>query len=337
MDANLLAVIGLIFVALIFDYINGFHDAANSIATIVSTRVLSPGQAVIWAAVFNFIAAFTFGTAVAKTVGSGLVDISIVTFAVIFAGLIGAIVWDLITWYFGLPTSSSHALIGGYAGAAVAKSGMSAIIASGWTKTLIFIVLAPLMGMVLGFFIMMATMWVFHGFAPARVDRWFRRLQLFSAAAYSLGHGGNDAQKTMGIIAGVLVAGGYLQLVDGHLPIPFWVIMAAHAAIALGTLSGGWRIIHTMGSKITKLQPVGGFAAETAGAISLFTATHLGIPVSTTHTITGAIIGVGSIKRLSAVRWGVAGRIVWAWILTIPASAAIAAFVYWIVAATVAP
>jgi inorganic phosphate transporter, PiT family len=337
MDANLIAVIGLIFVALIFDYINGFHDAANSIATIVSTRVLSPGQAVIWAAVFNFIAAFTFGTAVAKTVGSGLVDISIVTFAVIFAGLIGAIVWDLITWYFGLPTSSSHALIGGYAGAAVAKSGMSAIIASGWTKTLVFIVLAPLMGMVLGFFIMMLTMWVFHGFAPARVDRWFRRLQLFSAAAYSLGHGGNDAQKTMGIIAGVLVAGGYLQLVDGHLPIPFWVIMAAHAAIALGTLSGGWRIIHTMGSKITKLQPVGGFAAETAGAISLFTATHLGIPVSTTHTITGAIIGVGSIKRLSAVRWGVAGRIVWAWILTIPASAAIAAFVYWIVAATVAP
>jgi PiT family inorganic phosphate transporter len=337
MDANLLAVIGLIVVALIFDYINGFHDAANSIATVVSTRVLTPGKAVIWAAFFNFAAAFLAGTAVAKTVGSGLVDISIVSFAVIFAGLIGAIVWDLITWYFGLPTSSSHALIGGYAGAAVAKAGMSAIIASGWTKTLIFIVLAPLMGMVLGFFIMMLTMWLFHGFAPGRVDRWFRRLQLFSAAAYSLGHGGNDAQKTMGIIAGVLVAGGYLQLVDGHLPIPFWVIMAAHAAIALGTLSGGWRIIHTMGSKITKLQPVGGFAAETAGAISLFTATHLGIPVSTTHTITGAIIGVGSIKRLSAVRWGVAGRIVWAWILTIPASAAIAAFVYWIVAATVAP
>jgi PiT family inorganic phosphate transporter len=337
MDSNLLAVVGLIVVALIFDYINGFHDAANSIATVVSTRVLSPGQAVVWAATFNFIAAFTFGTAVAKTVGSGLVDISIVTFAVIFAGLIGAIVWDLITWYFGLPTSSSHALIGGYAGAAVTKAGFTAIIASGWTKTLIFIVLAPLMGMVLGFFIMMLTMWLFHGFAPGRVDRWFRRLQLVSAAAYSLGHGGNDAQKTMGIIAGVLVAGGYLQLVDGKLPIPFWVIMAAHAAIALGTLSGGWRIIHTMGSKITKLQPVGGFAAETAGAISLFTATHLGIPVSTTHTITGAIIGVGSIKRLSAVRWGVAGRIVWAWILTIPASAAIAAVVYWIVATTIAP
>jgi PiT family inorganic phosphate transporter len=338
MESNFLAVVGLIIVALTFDYINGFHDAANSIATVVSTRVLSPGKAVIWAAVFNFIAAFTFGTAVAKTVGSGLVDIHIVTFAVIFAGLIGAIVWDLITWYFGLPTSSSHALIGGYAGAAVAKAGWVAIIASGWTKTLIFIVLAPLIGMVLGFTIMLATMWIFRGFSPGRVDRWFRRLQLLSAAAYSLGHGGNDAQKTMGIIAGALVAGGYLQLgPGGQLPIPLWVILSAHAAIALGTLSGGWRIIHTMGSKITKLQPVGGFAAETAGAISLFTATHLGIPVSTTHTITGAIIGVGSIKRLSAVRWGIAGRIVWAWVLTIPASAAIAAVVYLVVAATVAP
>jgi PiT family inorganic phosphate transporter len=337
MDPNFLAVVGLILVALTFDYINGFHDAANSIATVVSTRVLSPGKAVIWAAVFNFIAAFTFGTAVATTVGAGLVDIRIVTFAVIFAGLAGAIVWDLITWYYGLPTSSSHALIGGYAGAAVAKAGWPAIIASGWTKTLVFIVVAPLMGMGLGFVIMLTTMWVLHGVAPGRVDRWFRRLQLFSAAAYSLGHGGNDAQKTMGIIAGALVAGGYLRVVDGHMPIPSWVILAANGAIALGTLSGGWRIIHTMGSKITKLQPVGGFAAETAGAISLFTATHLGIPVSTTHTITGAIIGVGSIKRLSAVRWGVAGRIVWAWILTIPASAVIASVVYWIVAATVAP
>jgi PiT family inorganic phosphate transporter len=333
----LLTVASLILVALVFDYINGFHDAANSIATVVTTRVLSPGKAVVWAAAFNFIAAFTFGTAVAKTVGSGLVDIHIVTFAVIFAGLIGAITWDLITWYYGLPTSSSHALIGGYAGAAVAKAGLGAIIASGWTKTLIFIVVAPLMGLGLGFLIMLLTMWIFHGFSPGRVDRWFRRLQLVSAAAYSLGHGGNDAQKTMGIIAGALVAGNYLHLVDGKLPIPFWVIMAAHAAIALGTLSGGWRIIHTMGSKITKLQPVGGFAAETAGAISLFTATHLGIPVSTTHTITGAIIGVGSIKRLSAVRWGIAGRIVWAWILTIPASAAVAAIVYKIVAATIAP
>ena len=337
MDSNFLAVVGLIVVALIFDYINGFHDAANSIATVVSTRVLSPGKAVIWAAAFNFIAAFTFGTAVAKTVGAGLVDIHIVTFAVIFAGLVGAIIWDLITWYYGLPTSSSHALIGGYAGAAVAKAGWSAIIVSGWTKTLIFIVLAPMMGLGLGFTIMLMTMWVLHGVAPGRVDRWFRRLQLLSAAAYSLGHGGNDAQKTMGIIAGALVAGGYLQLVNGTMPIPLWVILAAHAAIALGTLSGGWRIIHTMGSKITKLQPVGGFAAETAGAISLFTATHLGVPVSTTHTITGAIIGVGSIKRLSAVRWGIAGRIVWAWILTIPASAAIASFVYSVVATLVAP
>jgi PiT family inorganic phosphate transporter len=337
MDSNLFAVVFLILVALTFDFINGFHDAANSIATVVSTRVLSPGKAVVWAAVFNFIAAFTFGTAVAKTVGAGLVDINIVTFSVIFAGLIGAIVWDLITWYYGLPTSSSHALIGGYAGAAVAKAGFGAIIASGWTKTLIFIVVAPLMGLGLGFVIMLLTMWSLHRVAPGRVDRWFRRLQLLSAAAYSLGHGGNDAQKTMGIIAGALVAGNYLQLVDGKIPIHLWVILSAHAAIALGTLSGGWRIIHTMGSKITKLQPVGGFAAETAGAISLFTATHFGIPVSTTHTITGAIIGVGSIKRLSAVRWGIAGRIVWAWILTIPASAAIAAVVYKIVAMTIAP
>ena len=333
MDPNLLAVVALILVALVFDYINGFHDAANSIATVVSTRVLTPGKAVIWAAFFNFIAAFTFGTAVAKTVGSGLVDIQVITFAVIFAGLTGAIVWDLITWYYGLPTSSSHALIGGYAGAAVAKAGWSAIIPAGWTKTLIFIVLAPMIGMVLGFTIMVLIQWVFQRTSPGRVDSWFRRLQLMSAAAYSLGHGGNDAQKTMGIIAGVLFAGGYIA----EFRIDLWVILSAHLAIALGTLSGGWRIIHTMGSKITKLQPVGGFAAETAGAISLFTATHLGVPVSTTHTITGAIIGVGSIKRLSAVRWGIAGRIVWAWVLTIPASAAIAATVWWIVSKTIAP
>jgi inorganic phosphate transporter, PiT family len=333
MDTNLLAVVALIGVALIFDFINGFHDAANSIATVVSTRVLSPGKAVIWAAFFNFVAAFTFGTAVAKTVGSGMVDIKIVTFSVIFAGLVGAIVWDLITWYFGLPTSSSHALIGGYGGAAVMKAGFSAILLAGWTKTLIFIVLAPLIGMILGFGIMVAVMWIFRWFPPSRVDRWFRRLQLLSAAAYSLGHGGNDAQKTMGIIAGVLFAGGYIKAFR----IDIWVILMAHAAIALGTLSGGWRIIHTMGSKITKLQPVGGFAAETAGAISLFTATNFGIPVSTTHTITGAIIGVGSIRRLSAVRWGIAGRIIWAWILTIPASAAIAAVTYRVVAMLIAP
>ncbi len=333
MDANLLAVVALIAVALAFDFINGFHDAANSIATVVSTRVLSPGKAVVWAAVFNFVAAFTFGTAVAKTVGSGLVDLHIVTFSVIFAGLVGAIVWDLITWYYGLPTSSSHALIGGYAGAAVAKAGFGAIIPAGWTKTLIFIVMAPLIGLVLGFLIMLAVLWIFKGFRPTRVDRWFRRLQLASAAAYSLGHGGNDAQKTMGIIAGVLLAGGYLR----EFRIDWWVILMAHGAIALGTLSGGWRIIHTMGSKITKLQPVGGFAAETAGAISLFTATHLGVPVSTTHTITGAIIGVGSIRRLSAVRWGIAGRIVWAWVLTIPAAAIISAITYWLTATLVAP
>ena len=333
MDSNFAAVAILVAVALVFDYINGFHDAANSIATVVSTRVLTPGKAVVWAAFFNFIAAFTFGTAVAKTVGSGLVDISIVTFAVIFAGLVGAIVWDLITWYYGLPTSSSHALIGGYAGAAVAKAGWSAIIASGWTKTLIFIVLAPLLGMSLGFLLMVLILWTFRRTSPGRVDHWFRRLQLVSAAAYSLGHGGNDAQKTMGIIAGALFAGGFIP----EFRIDVWVVLAAHGAIALGTLSGGWRIIHTMGSKITKLQPVGGFAAETAGAISLFTATNLGIPVSTTHTITGAIIGVGSIKRLSAVRWGIAGRIVWAWILTIPASAAIAALTYLIVARMIAP
>jgi inorganic phosphate transporter, PiT family len=333
MDTNLLAVIALIAVALAFDFINGFHDAANSIATVVSTRVLSPGKAVIWASFFNFVAAFTFGTAVAKTVGSGLVDISIVTFSVIFAGLVGAIVWDLITWFYGLPTSSSHALIGGYAGAAVTKAGLVAIIPAGWTKTLIFIVLAPLIGLVLGFVLMVLLLWIFQAFPPARVDRWFRKLQLVSAAAYSLGHGGNDAQKTMGIIAGALFAGGYISTFK----IDLWVILIAHAAIALGTLSGGWRIIHTMGSKITKLVPVGGFAAETAGAISLFTATHLGIPVSTTHTITGAIIGVGSIRRLSAVRWGIAGRIVWAWVLTIPAAAAIAAATYWVTARLIAP
>jgi PiT family inorganic phosphate transporter len=333
MDANLLAVVALILVALAFDYINGFHDAANSIATVVSTRVLTPGKAVIWAAFFNFVAAFTFGTAVAKTVGKGLVDLNVVTFAVIFAGLMGAIIWDLITWYYGLPTSSSHALIGGYAGAAVAKAGFGAIILSGWTKTLIFIVLAPLIGMTLGFLIMVFLLWSFRGTSPGRVDGSFRRLQLLSAAAYSLGHGGNDAQKTMGIIAGVLFAGGYIA----EFRIDLWVVLSAHAAIALGTLSGGWRIIHTMGSKITKLQPVGGFAAETAGAISLFTATHLGIPVSTTHTITGAIMGVGSIRRLSAVRWGIAGRIIWAWILTIPMSALIAAGTWWIVAMTIAP
>jgi PiT family inorganic phosphate transporter len=324
MDQTLLVVMGLITVALIFDYINGFHDAANSIATIVSTRVLTPGQAVVWAAAFNFLAAFGFGTAVASTVGSGMVDLGVVTSAVILSGLLGAIVWDLITWYVGLPTSSSHALVGGYAGAAVAKAGVAALVASGWIKTLVFIVVAPVMGMVLGLLISIVSIWVFRDFAPRRVDSWFRRLQLVSAALYSLGHGTNDAQKTMGIIAGVLVTGGYLDTFR----IPFWVVLAAHAAIALGTLSGGWRIVHTMGSKITKLQPFGGFAAETSGAATLFLASGLGIPVSTTHTITGAIVGVGSVRRISAVRWGVARRIVWAWVFTIPASAAIAGLFY---------
>ena len=330
---ELVLVVIVVVAALAFDYINGFHDAANSIATVVSTRVLSPGQAVLWAAFFNFAAAFIFGTAVAKTVGSGMIDIKVVTSSVILAGLIGAIVWDLVTWFYGLPTSSSHALIGAYAGAAIAKAGVAALIPSGWTKTLTFIVLAPLIGFALGFVLMVTIYWVMRPFAPSRVDRYFRKLQLVSAALYSLGHGANDAQKTMGIIAGALFAAGYIH----EFTIPFWVEMAAYTAISLGTLSGGWRIIHTMGSKITRLQPVGGFAAETAGAISIFTATSLGVPVSTTHTITGAIIGVGSTRRLSAVRWGVAGRIVWAWLLTIPASAFIAAVTYYIVAHTIAP
>jgi PiT family inorganic phosphate transporter len=324
MDAQLAIVVALVLVALAFDFINGFHDAANSIATVVSTRVLSPGRAVAWAAFFNFIAAFGFGTAVAKTVGSGMIDLSVVSFAVIFAGLVGAIAWDLLTWYYALPTSSSHALFGGYAGAAVAKAGVGAIIASGWTKTLVFMVVAPAIGLAVGLLMMVAVYWVCRNMLPSRVDRWFRRLQLVSAAAYSLMHGANDAQKTMGIIAGVLFTGGYIATFH----IPFWVVLAAHAAIGLGTLSGGWRIIQTMGQKITKLRPPGGFAAETGAAVAIYTATALGVGISTTHTITGAIVGVGATRRLSAVRWGLAGRIVWAWIFTIPGSAAIAAAVY---------
>jgi inorganic phosphate transporter, PiT family len=327
MDTALATIVLVVVVALIFDYINGFHDAANSIATVVSTRVLSPGHAVMWAAFFNFVAAFFFGTAVAKTVGSGMVDLDIVTYSVILAGLSGAIIWNLITWYYGLPTSSSHALFGGYAGAAVAKAGFGAIIASGWTKTLIFIVVAPMIGLVVGLLLMTAIFWIFRGTTPMRVDRWFRRLQLVSAAAFSLMHGANDAQKTMGIITGALFAGGYITTFE----VPFWVVMAAHAAIGLGTLSGGWRIIKTMGTKITKLQPVGGFAAETGAAVAIYTATALGVGISTTHTITGAIIGVGATRRLSAVRWGVARQIVWAWVLTIPASAAIGAISYFLI------
>jgi PiT family inorganic phosphate transporter len=314
-------VIVIVVVALIFDYLNGFHDAANSIATVVSTRVLTPAKAVVWAAFFNFAAVFIFGVHVAKTMGKGFVDLSAVTPQVILAGLIGAIVWDLITWYLGLPTSSSHALIGGYAGAAAAHAGFGAILWKGWTPTLAFIILAPVGGMVLGFLIMWATIWICRDASPRRVDHVFRRLQLLSAACYSLGHGTNDAQKTMGVVAGVLYTSGMTSTFH----IPYWVVFACYIAIALGTLSGGWRIVRTMGMRLTQLRPVDGFAAETAGAATLLTTAMLGIPVSTTHTITGAIVGVGSTKRASAVRWGVAARIVWAWILTIPASAIIAA------------
>jgi PiT family inorganic phosphate transporter len=319
-------VLGLIVIALFFDYVNGFHDAANSIATVVSTRVLTPGRAVIWAAFFNFVAAFTFGTAVATTIGAGMIDRQVVTLAVILSGLVGAITWDLITWYFGLPTSSSHALIGGYAGAAVARSGFVAIIPSGWTKTILFIFLSPLIGLAGGLILMSSILWLFRRMRPGRVDSSFRRLQLLSAAFFSLNHGANDAQKTMGIIASILLAAGYID----RFYVPFWVILSAHAAIALGTLAGGWRVIHTMGAKITKLQPVGGFAAETGAALALLTATHFGVPVSTTHAITGSIVGVGATRRLSAVRWGVAGQIVWAWILTIPCAFSIAAFMYFL-------
>jgi len=313
----------LIALALVFDFINGFHDAANSIATVVSTRVLTPGRAVLWAAFFNFVAAFGFGLHIAKMMGKGLIHIEAVTPQVILAGLVGAIVWDLITWYFGMPTSSSHALIGGYAGAAAAWAGFDAIIWSGWTRTVVFIVVAPLLGMLLGLLMMIAINWICRRQTPRRVDRLFRRLQLVSAALYSLGHGTNDAQKTMGIIAGVLYTSGLSK----EFSIPFWVVLACHAAIGLGTLSGGWRIVRTMGMRITQLRPVDGFAAESAGAITLLGTAALGIPVSTTHTITGAIMGVGSLKRFSAVRWGVATRIIWVWILTIPASALIAALV----------
>jgi PiT family inorganic phosphate transporter len=314
----------IILVALAFDFLNGFHDAANSIATVVSTRVLSPQKAVLWAAFFNFVAAFVLGTHVAKTMGKGMIDLQVVTQEVILAGLIGAITWNLVTWYYGLPVSSSHALIGGYAGAAVAKAGPRAILLSGWTKTLIFIVLAPLIGALIGFILMVSVTWIFRRWHPFRLDQLFRRLQLVSAGLYSLGHGGNDAQKTMGIITGLLVSSGLLAKFE----VPLWVILISHAAIALGTMFGGWRIVKTMGTKITKLQPFGGFCAETSGAITLIGTTLLGIPVSTTHTITGAIIGVGATRRLSAVKWGVAGTIVWAWVLTIPLSAAVAAVMY---------
>lgn len=335
-------VVFIIFVALVFDYVNGFHDAANSIATVVATRVLSPGVAVAWAAFFNFIAFLVFGTSVAKTIGGGMVNINEIEsdfrLYVLLAGLAGAIFWNLITWYLGLPTSSSHALVGGYAGGAITAyiigNGVygveGVLIAAGWIKTLSFIILSPLIGMVLGYFFMVAVYWIFYKVTVSKVDRVFRVGQLFSAAAFSLGHGGNDAQKTMGIITAVLAAGGLLQYGEGGSlpPVPFWVILAAHAAIGLGTLSGGWRIVKTMGTRISKLQPVGGFCAETAGAITLFGATVTGIPVSTTHTITGSIVGVGSARRFSAVKWGVATTIVWAWVLTIPMAAILASLTY---------
>jgi PiT family inorganic phosphate transporter len=317
-------IIFIILVALVFDYTNGMHDAANSISTIVSTRVLSPRQAVVWAAVFNFVAFLIFSTTVAETIGKGMIDIKTVTPTVVLAGLGGAIFWNLITWYFGLPSSSSHALMGGYAGAAVVKSGFGVIIASGWYKTLIFIVLGPAIGLFLGFLLRIITTWMVYKRRPAVVNKWSRVLQLFSAALYSLGHGGNDAQKTMGIITSLLFAGGLIH----EFKVPLWVVLSAHAAIGLGTLSGGWRIVKTMGQKITKLEPIDGVCAETSAAFSIFLATHLGIPVSTTHVITGAISGVGSAIRFSAVRWGVTIRIVWAWIFTIPAAAILAGLIY---------
>jgi PiT family inorganic phosphate transporter len=321
-------VIFIIAIALIFDYVNGWHDSANSIATVVSTRVLTPMVAVVWAAFFNFIAFAFFGTRVAKTIGGDLIDLKLIEkdwqLLVPLAGLLGAIIWDVITWYYGLPSSSSHALVGGYAGAAlVAYPHWEILKASGWIKTLAFIFVSPLVGMLLGLLFMVIISWIFRNRSPEKVDKTFRKGQLLSAALYSLGHGGADAQKTMGIIAAVLVASNLNP--DATKEIPLWVVLSCHAAMGLGTLSGGWRIVYTMGQRLTKLKPVGGFAAETAGAATLFMAVYGGIPVSTTHTITGAIVGVGSTRRFSAVRWGVARRVVWAWFMTIPASAAMAA------------
>lgn len=340
MESTLILVGITVLTAFIFDFFNGFHDAANSIATVVSTRVLPPTVAVFWAAFFNFIAAFLLGTAVAHTIGAGMIRLDIVTQYVVLSGLIGAIVWDILTWLWGLPTSSSHALIGGFAGAAITRAWIlthslneawGVIIPAGWTKTLLFIVLSPAIGLVIGWTAMIAVMWIFKRKSPSQVDKLFRTLQLISAAGVSLAHGGNDAQKTMGIVAGALYTGGFMTKAEmaGNWGRFHWpIILAANTAIALGTYFGGWRIVRTMGSRITKLKPVGGFCAETGSAITLFGTALAGIPVSTTHTITGAIVGVGSTRRLSAVRWGVARRIVWAWILTIPASAAIAAAVF---------
>ena len=320
-------VICIIALALIFDFINGFHDSANSIATVVSTRVLTPRKAVLWAAFFNLVAAFLFDVHVAKTIGKGLIDLAAVNEYVIMGALLGAIVWNLITWYFGIPSSSSHALMGGYAGAAIAKAGFGSILYHGWIYTIVFIAVAPMMGMGMAFILMTTVMWLFHKQPSTKVNFAFRKLQLLSAAAYSLGHGTNDAQKTMGIITSLLVTTGMLKTFE----VPYWVILSSHAAIACGTLFGGWRIVKTMGQKITKLKPVGGFCAETAGAITLLVTAFSGIAVSTTHTISGAIMGVGATKRFSAVRWGLAGNIIIAWIITIPASALIGALSYAII------
>ena len=327
MEISLVVIIIIIAVVLVFDFINGFHDAANSIATIVSTRVLRPQWAVVWAAFFNFIAFLFFGLHVANTIGKGVVDPTVIDPIVVFAALIGAIVWDLITWYYGIPSSSSHALIGGLAGAAVAKAGVGALQSVGFTKIVVSIVISPFLGFALAFIFMTLVSIVFFKMTPRKIDRSFRILQFLSAALYSLGHGGNDAQKTMGIITVLLFSTGFL---GATFHVPLWVVLSCHAAMGLGTLFGGWRIVKTMGMKITKLKPVGGFCAETAGAMTLFLATGLGIPVSTTHTITGSIMGVGTVNKFSAVRWGVAKRIVWAWILTIPASAFIAAATWWL-------
>jgi PiT family inorganic phosphate transporter len=321
----MLLLVFLVFVALAFDFMNGFHDAANSIATVVSTRVLTPRAAVAWAAFFNFVAAFGFGVAVATTVGKGIVQPEIVDNAVIFAGLSAAFLWDVITWHYGLPSSSSHALIAGLAGAGIAKGGLGVLVPAGLIKVVVFIVVSPIVGFMLGAGLMVLTVRLVHRASPAMIDRVFRRLQLVSAAGYSLGHGTNDAQKTMGIIAVLLFSSGYL---GDRFYVPFWVVLICHAAIALGTMFGGWRIVRTMGMRLTALQPIGGFCAETAGAVALLGSATFGIPVSTTHTITGAIVGVGSTRRLSAVRWGVARSVVWAWVLTIPCTAAISALIY---------
>ncbi|WP_370681337.1 anion permease [Comamonas sp. GB3 AK4-5] len=327
-QAALWVVILLVVLALVFDFMNGFHDAANSIATVVSTGVLKPTQAVVFAAFFNFVAIFVFHLSVAATVGKGIVQPDIVDTHVVFGALSGAIVWNVITWYYGIPSSSSHALIGGIVGAAIAKAGASVLMASGILKIVAFIFISPLLGFLFGSLMMVAVAWICRRARPNKVDKWFRRLQLVSAGAYSLGHGGNDAQKTIGIIWLLLIATGYASAGDSSPPL--WTIISCYAAIGMGTMFGGWRIVKTMGQKITKLKPVGGFCAETGGAMTLFLATFMGVPVSTTHTITGAIVGVGSTQRMSAVRWGVAGNIVWAWILTIPASAFVAAIGYWV-------